>query len=348
MNPLNNQQKELLFDYCMGIASREAAVEAGQLISSNAEAAEIYSMFKAAISPLDSLEPEACPDELVESTVWRLNKAARSSQAQLEQLLAVEQASTTVRAASWFWGDLGKRLAMAAVFMIAGGILITAWNTGTSMVRRNAWQQQCRMQLGRVFGGMSNYSADHAGELPTVEMAHGAPWWKVGYQGKENHSNTRHVWLLVKRGYVDPANFVCPGIRFGQGMALNPIDVENLNDFPARKYITYSLQLRCNEPVTMSSIGAKALMSDLNPLFESLPQNYTDSLKLQLDRKLLNLNSINHNRSGQNVLFGDGSVRFIKRRSVGITADDIFTLQNTTTYQGTEMPASEADTFLAP
>ncbi len=347
MNPLNNQQKELLFDYCMGLVSREAAVEAGQLISSNAEAAEIYSMFKAAISPLDSLEPEACPDELVESTVGRLNNAARSSQAQLEQLLAAEQARTATTA-SWFWGDLGKRLAIAAMFMIVGGFLITAWNTGTRMVRQNAWQQQCRMQLGSVFGGMSNYSADHDGELPTVAMAHGSPWWKVGYQGKENHSNTRHVWLLVKRGYLNPANFVCPGIRFGQGMALNPIDVQNLNDFPARRYITYSLQLRCSEPVTMNSVGAKALMSDLNPLFESLPQNYTSSLNLQLNKKLLNLNSINHNRCGQNVLFGDGSVRFIKRRRVGIAADDIFTLQNTSTYQGTETPASEADTFLAP
>ena len=41
MNPLNNEQKELLFDYCIGLTSQTETDEAEALISSNQEAAEI-------------------------------------------------------------------------------------------------------------------------------------------------------------------------------------------------------------------------------------------------------------------------------------------------------------------
>ncbi len=89
-------------------------------------------------------------------------------------------------------------------------------------------------------------------------------------------------------------------------------------------------------------------MSDLNPLFERLPQNYSTPLKLQLDKGLLTLNSINHNRRGQNVMFGDGCIKFVEMRHIGIPEDDIFTLQNTDIYQGVEVPSCETDAFLAP
>ena len=55
-----------------------------------------------------------------------------------------------------------------------------------------------------------------------------------------------------------------------------------------------------------------------------------------------------HPRRGQNVLFGDGSVSFRKKRCVGVADDDIFTLRNTLFYQGHEVPSCRTDTFLAP
>jgi len=92
----------------------------------------------------------------------------------------------------------------------------------------------------------------------------------------------------------------------------------------------------------------KVLMADLSPLFEKLPDDYTKSLRLRLDKKLLTINSNNHNRRGQNVLFGDGRVEFLKTRHIGISKDDIFTLQDTDIYQGCEVPSCETDFFLAP
>ena len=42
MIPLNNEQKQLIFDYCLGLTSQEQAAEAQTLISSNEQAAVIH------------------------------------------------------------------------------------------------------------------------------------------------------------------------------------------------------------------------------------------------------------------------------------------------------------------
>jgi hypothetical protein len=88
MSPLKDRQKQLLFDYCIGLTSEKQTAEAEDLISSNDEAAEIQSKLKAALTPLDSIKPATCPDDLAQRTILRLNNLARSSQIQLEQLLA--------------------------------------------------------------------------------------------------------------------------------------------------------------------------------------------------------------------------------------------------------------------
>ena len=343
MTLLSNQQKQLLFDYCVGLTSEEEATEVRQLISSNEEAAEIHSKLKATLAPLDSLESESCPDDLVEGTIWRLNNFARSSQLRLQQLLAGEQART-VKAKSRLWRNLGEMVAAAAVIVFVAGVLIAP----LKFARQKSWQHYCQMQLRRMWQGINHYSSDHDGSLPAVATATGAPWWKVGYQGKENHSNTRHIWLLAKGEYVNPADFVCPAASQGRVTQFDLSQAKNYNDFPARRYVTYSFRIMCDRSKKGGLLGRKVLIADLNPLFERLPQNYSSSFKLRLNKELLTLNSANHNRRGQNVLFCDGGVKFVKIRRIGIAEDDIFTLQNTDIYEGIEVPSRETDAFLAP
>src|SRR3972149_7897405 len=105
MSSLNNQQKQLLFDYCIGLTSDEETAEIEALIASNEEAAEIHSKLKSALSPLDSIEFEPCPDELVEGTIWRVNRIASSGQRRLQQLLDKEQQQA---ATGRFWWSFGK------------------------------------------------------------------------------------------------------------------------------------------------------------------------------------------------------------------------------------------------
>ncbi|MHC4658595.1 MAG: hypothetical protein ACYS83_05375 [Planctomycetota bacterium] len=350
MTPVNSQQKQLLFDHCVGLTSEKEAAEAEELIASNKEAAQIHSKLKASLAPLDTLKPEHCPDKLVEGTIWRLNNLARSSQLQLQQLLEAEQARTAAPQ-TFFWRNLSRIATVAAVILIAAAV----WFPSFGFARQKYWLRCCQAQLARMGQGVNLYSRDHDGKMPAVAIARGAPLWKVGYQGSENHSNTRNMWLLVRGHYVEPADFVCPGRKRSRAVRrairLEPLQVKSYHDFPARGYVTYSFRVRCSKSTKPLSHGRKVLTADLSPLFENLPDDFSKPFKLRLSKDLLILNSINHNRRGQNVLFYDGSVEFTKKRHTNNSDDDIFTLQDMSQgyeVRGCEVPSCETDIFTAP
>lgn len=342
MSSLNNDQKQLIFDYCIGLTSEEHSAEAEQLMSSNSEAAEIYSNIKAALTPLDSMEIHTCPDDLLERTISFVNDYADSSRVQLEQLLEAEQTKRTPIKIG-FWRNLTEMAAIAASIILIVGVLVPS----LGFARQKYWQQKCGTQLSSFFHGLDNYISDHDGRHPSVTTTAGAPWWKVGYQGKENQSNTRRIYLLVMEQYVRPEIFVCPGNRSAKKIKIEPSLIRTYKDFPDRKYINYSFQISCGGKKSGKLLCRKAIMADWNPIFEELP-NFNSTFRVHLNKKSLTLNSSNHNRRGQNILFGDGRVEFLKTRFIGIAQDDIFTLQDTDVYQGVEVPSSETDFFLAP
>ena len=343
MSPLNNEQKQLLFDYCICLTSQKEKAEAEALISSSKEADEIHSKITNAIKPLDILENEPCPDELAESTIQQLNNIADSNRNKLQKLLAKEQnKNVTVKIGLWRnWSELA---AVAAAILLIAGVLVPT----LGVARQKYQQKQCKTQIGSIFKGLSNYIMDYDGKTPAVATVEGAPWWKVGDQGSENQSNTRHLYLLVKCDYVKLIDFSCPGSKKSKLSKITSSQIKVFKDFPDSELIDYSFQINCNNTSKSNLHCRRVLMADRNPLFEKLPKDLSRQFKLLLDRELLTLNSINHNRHGQNVLFGDGRVEFIKTRSTGIAKDDIFTLQDTDVYRGCEVPSCQTDFFLAP
>lgn len=349
MNPLTDQQKELIFDYFMCLTSGEQNQLAESLISSNQQAAELYSKLRIGLSALNNLELESCPEDLVEQTLISIHNISNAGEQRLQQLIAKEQ-SQTVFNNNRFCVGLCKRLAIAAVFIFAVGCLITTFRVITGYLHQNSLIIGCQAQLANIAEGLSNYVADHNGQQPTVATAVGAPWYKVGDQGEENHSNTRNIFQLVKGNYVDLNDFVCPGGKSKNDKIykVEPSQIRDYKDFPDRRCITYSIQVCCREATKGQLLCRKIIIADSNPLFENLPTDFTEPLKVSLDRNLLTLNSKNHNRHGQNVLFGDGSVEFLKSRYTPILEDDIFTLKDTDIYQGYEIPSHGNDIFLAP
>ena len=345
MIPLNSEQKQLLFDYCLGLTSPEQTAEAETLISSSKHAAIIHSKIKATLEPLNSIEPESCPDSLADRTILRLNSLANSSRDRLQELLASEQ-NRKFTSKDWFLAGFSRRLATAAVLLIVGSLLLTTFRAVSGYARHHSLRQQCQMQQSSIFQGLHNYISDHDGNPPTVASAAGAPWWKVGDQGTENHSNTRRVYLLVKNGYVKPSDFVCRACEYGETQPLTPSQVSTLRDFPSKRYVTYSFQISCRQTKNGTVLCRNVIMADWNPVFEELPDDFSKRFNVRLNKQLLTLNSNNHNRRGQNVLFGDGRVEFLKTRFIG--TDDIFTLQDIDIYQGCEAPSCETDFFLAP
>ncbi len=343
MSSLSSEQKQLLFDYAIGLTTEKESAQAEALISLSEEAAQLLSGIKSSISPLDSIEFGSCPDMLVDGIVRRVSNLTNGRH-RLQQLLAAEQKRPVTTGRS-FWHNFSEMAAIAAAILLVAGVLIPS----LGVARQKYWQQRCQTQLGSIFQGLSNYISDYDGQPPTVATKAGSPWWKVGYQGQENYSNTRHIWLLVKGAYVEAGNFGCPGKSQGRTIKLDPSQIQNFNDFPERRYITYSIRIRC--PNTPCVFGQGPLMSDLNPIFDGTNANSSEELSVQLDDRSFTINSRNHRSRGQNVLFGDGSVRFIKVRFIGDAKDDLFTLQQMNRgfeIKGDELPTCESDFFFAP
>ena len=338
MISLNNQQKELLFDYCMGLTSEQEAAQAQELVFSNEQAAKFVTSIKSSLSPLESITPEECPDELAEGTIWRIKQTLRTSQVGLNELLKAEQKRKT-----GLWHEIFVRLAMAAVFVFVGTGVITGWNVATNYARQMSWQTKCSSQMAGLFTGLSNYRNDNNGQMPTLASAPGSPWWKVGDQGSENVSNTRKMWVLARKGYVKSDAFMCPLTKPSCDFTCN---ANEYNDFPNRNLVTYSFRIGCPK-AGLEKMGRQVIIADMSPIFVNVSASEKE-LIINISDALLKRNSPNHGGRGQNVLFCDGSVAFVKGRTVDVSLDDIYTIQGKQTYQGVELPASEADAFLAP
>ncbi len=62
-------QKKLLFDYSLGIASDHEIRQAEKLIRSNDEARRTFDKLQAALAPLEAIRRDPCPEYLVQSTL---------------------------------------------------------------------------------------------------------------------------------------------------------------------------------------------------------------------------------------------------------------------------------------
>lgn len=347
MMPLSDAQKQLLLDYALGMTGPEEAVTAEALLTASPEASELYELFKSALSPLESIEPEPCPDALVESTIERLKAQAEAAGAdRLNQLLGAEQARTIPLHVP-FWHNLGQVAAVAAIVILSVGILVPALSTA----RQRQWLRRCQANLASIYGGAASYMADHDGQFPTVPIAAGSPWWKVGQQGPENQSNTRGPWLLVRQGYAQPTMFICPARHDCPTLNLKTFDATRYNDFPSRACIHFSFPVDCPQTPGIALGEKRVLVADRNPISEEFPQDHSASPSIRLYKQLLTSNSLNHRRQGQNVLISDGSVQFSRTRRLSLSNDDIYSLRAMTlgqTIHGDERPDSDADTFVAP
>jgi len=345
MSSLTNEQKQLLFDYSLGMTSESESAEAQAVISSNPDAAEIYRSLKSVLAPLDSIEPEPCPDDLADRTVAGLSRLANSGRQGLEQLIADEQTRPpTIRIG--FWRNFREVAAVAAAILLVASVL---WPL-LGRQRQRYWKQRCQAQLSSIFQGLSNYASDHDGMSPAA--ANPSRQW-----------NTQCLYLLLKRGYIkDTAVFICPG-RDGDRPAKFDISrVGEYDDFPARGYVTYSPRKMCPDSLAKPGLCAGPVLSDRNPMFEIESRSFNfNRFKRYLDEVAFKANSRNHRSKGQNILYHDGRVMFMEMRRatfdkngrfIGVGDEDIFALRamrsGDEVGEREQLPSSLSDIFLAP
>ncbi len=352
MSNLSKEEKEVILDFYFRCGQEERINRGRDLIAGNPEATELYTRLEDSLRQLDSVKYEPCPENLVELTVAKLKLAASSEQARLESLLAAEQRKTphmespVATTSRSFWRNIAEVAAIAAVVLVVAGVSLPS----LSRMRQKA---VCKAHLMRIGQAIARYANDHDGALPSVVITAGSPWWNVGDQGEKNQSNTRHMWLLVKKGYLDGKDFICPGRKDAKAVSYTRAQLTGFNDFPSRQHINYSFTFISGKSGQSQKGRKSILLGDLNPVFEQvfdkggkrvcMPDKPT---KILIEVQLSRIMSANHAGRGQNLLFGDGSSDFKKTRN--IFGDDIYTIRDAQSYSGCEVPCDEEDIFLAP
>lgn len=364
MNKLTHEEQQLILDFYFRCGDKND-IEAGRdLIASSPEASKLYADLESSLTDLDHIKYEVCPENLVDLTIARLKLAAVGSTvaaSRLHQLLEKEQNAyfppneasanrlqlSGFPEKSKFLRPIFEILATAASIALVVGILFPSFG----LAREKSRQIACQNNMRALGAGFASFANDNNGNFSEAKVKIGDPWWKIGDQGQETHSNTRYPFMLVKRGYVDGKAFVCKGDKNAQVYNYQP-SIPEIHDFPSRKNLSYSFVLFCDKNGNSLRQNRKIIASDLNPVFQKIPcqksvyQNMNEFEKVLLDEQLKQMMSANHRGRGQNILYCDGSVEFAKKRV--IDGDDIFTVHGVDAYTGREIPSGENDIFLAP
>lgn len=335
-----------ILDYQLNLDSPGEHSATERLLGEDVEAQRLAAALEKALGPLGALADETPPLGLALRTVRYVNDH--------EQARHLARASAALAAGSrrdsgeaggavrWFIGNVRDLIAVAACL----ALVVMVSQPGLRQARSISQRNVCASQMRQVGVGLAQYASDNAGFLPYVSNKPGAKWWNVGAKGSENTSNTRSYFLLVKKGYVPAGVFRCSSKPVRRRLLISAEMLETMHDFAGRDEVNYSFQLMFGRPMRLESSGRRIIMSDQNPVFAEFDP--TKEIDLGANSILQRENSPNHGRRGQNVLYRDGSVSFIRSRRLRRDDDDIFTIRATVKYRGNEIPASDDDTFIAP
>lgn len=239
-------------------------------------------------------------------------------------------------------------------------LLISILLPSLNRARETANRVKCAANLKTIGQALLLYSNDNKGAYPrTIYVSGGAtpinPTWGTngtdpfkgpgdGTASPYNNDVSAAMFLLMRTQDITSEVFTCPSSSatkwdFGGGTntALNWSNWNGTNGIPANLSYSYQNPYPDQGAVTggfklNNSIGAEfAVAADINP---GLPDasfgggaatdnvlyvTTTSSLK---DMRLAN--SSNHDKDGQNVLFGDGHVEFQSNPFCGVQRDMIY------------------------
>jgi len=337
-----------LLDYLFERDDPQQHQQTEKLILADEKVRKLFHALKNTLDPLSHLEDETPPLGLAERTVRFV------AQKEQERCVAAKIAQPTIlldkgdaarerdRSGSrlrWVLGNVRDVVAVAACILL----VFTLLRPSLQSARQKAQQITCANQLSMLGSAWNNYAADNKGMYPYSPRT-------AGMSG-QHVSNTRDGYLLVKLGYIQPEAFLCPGVdnsKVRVQLKIDPQKFKELNDFLGREYVNYSFRLIVSPgPLTAEQINNSIpIASDQNPIFVDFDHNKMTEIDLTKNTSLLQENSPNHGKLGQNLLFPDNSVRFFTDRFFGPGGDDGFTIDQTKIYHGWEFPKSDKDIFI--
>lgn len=286
---------------------------------------------KAIGSLLGSWQMPSVPLDLMNRTMAAIKQTREQSHVRTEPLKF-----------SFAPGRLTEVAAMAAIVLIAFSLAIPM----LTRARDNERKLLCQTNLAMAGTAINAYGQDFHGELMRGQTTPNAQWWRVGQaerQGQAVESNSAHLYLLAKGGYINPDTLACPDNEHApRNMS------RDANDWASAQNVSYSYQNQyTTKPYKTVNAPGMAVLADKNPLFNIHSENGMTY------RRDLSPNSASrfHRSNGQNVLTTAGHVSWktdpIMTRGQD-NRDNIWLLNKVNDYQGNERPADNDDSFLVP
>ena len=218
-------------------------------------------------------------------------------------------------------------------------LLLSVAIPGVSELRSRSQRTQCAGNLGDIFRGLAGYQTAFAGSLPFAGYNQNAAWLPDRNDQATHASNSRHVFLLLKKGFVSrPQAFVCPCAD--DAVPMKTAKLNACDDFDSARNIRYdSLNLSGMSP-NVRPMNAIAYLGDANPLF--VGARFNESLDPEV------ANSPAHGGRGQTVLILDGHTEFLRTPFYGSRRDNVWVIEGVRRYTGNEVPVRCDDAFLVP
>jgi prepilin-type processing-associated H-X9-DG protein len=218
-------------------------------------------------------------------------------------------------------------------------ILLSIFVPYVQSIRESNRRVTCERNLYTIRDAMQHYAADNNHEFPRVIYDNSAG--REGYTAftgadDENpfsptssvmpNDVSASLWLLVRTGYViDTRLFICPSTGDMRDLLMDGtgqiVPAKRRGNFrkPGNLSYSYASPFSSDPSVRLNDTkpAGFALMADKNPGAEAALHAYDGPVS-----ELARANSPNHGMAGQNVLFADGSVKFMRTPYCGIGADN--------------------------
>ncbi len=277
--------------------------------------------------------------------------------AQIEQTRQQAQFDRQIRALALAGGPAGsfRRFAWNDLAAVAA-MLIAAFSLGLPMLsssRAQSRQIACADNLRAAGAAMGSYAADNQGQMPRLGNFEGQPWFLVGQgvdadaasgQPHRVRSNSAHLFVLVRRGYVHPGSLACPENQHAPGTLS-----AQAFDWPSAPAVSYSYQNQFTaRPLILEHAPHMAVLADKNPLFVISRDGQTHQIRLHFRRDLPADAISEMHRGSQNMLRGDGAVSWARTPVLPDNQDNIWLLDDVGDYKGNESPARPDDAHLIP
>jgi prepilin-type N-terminal cleavage/methylation domain-containing protein/prepilin-type processing-associated H-X9-DG protein len=249
-------------------------------------------------------------------------------------------------------------LVVIGIMALLMGILLPT----IERVRHKAYIANCASNLRQVGVYLLTYSNEHRGALPRTVYVPGAVLQHgTGIMAPDPFQSggplpndlTAAVFLLLRVQHLAPELLNCPydDVHEYQPQKGDPQGQSNFSDFKVS--LGYSFANMYPSAAAAAAgykwsgrLGAEfAVAADMNPGTKKPYNDVLGATPTSPSAVMKKANSANHERDGQNVLFGDGHVAWSQTPFVGPEGDNIFTTRD---GQVEASPVDKDDCVLLP